>query len=380
VARVEELARSPRPGAPAVSAPAVEAIAEAVVASSWPAGDRPGAEQRAEELVVLLGAVVVAAHGILPDTDTLELVLRRTVGRPAATPVPLPTAAAAPAVTSVHPVSGSATPDLGVPASDTPLVLPGLPFLVLVQLARLGYLEPALATLVACDAPPAALVAAVAGACLDPPGRGRRRESFDRTAVGMAAGLEEDEIDDVLGRLAAEEQAVEPGWRSALIELYVAGRSRDDELVVTELGAERLCGEAPGLLPIAWVPAEQLDEVLDQLGRPVVRVDPLLAPLAEELAPRRALPGLVAPALERQVATVVGSALGSLAVELWGGDADALTALDRLGDLEVQVTQGERLRIGIPRGQRWLDLQRAGLLEPWWVPGAAGSPWEVGTW
>jgi hypothetical protein len=261
-----------------------------------------------------------------------------------------------------------------------PHVVPGLPFLGLVQLARLGYLEPALATLVATGVPAPALAAAVAGKALDPPERGWRHPSPARAAVALAAGLDVADVDAVLARLAAAEELVEPGWRSALVELYVAGRGRDDQLVVTEAGDDRLCGEAAGLLPIAWVPAEGLAVVLDQLGGPVVRDDPTLAPLVEELAPRRGLPGLDAAALERQLGVAVGSALGSLAVELWGPDADTLTALRRLRDLEVQVTPGERLRIAVPRGQRWLDLQRAGLIDTWQVPGGAGGLWEVVTW
>jgi hypothetical protein len=55
-------------------------------------------------------------------------------------------------------------------------------------------------------------------------------------------------------------------------------------------------------------------------------------------------------------------------------------ALERMRDLEAQVTLRDRVTIGVPRGQRWLDLSRAGLLDAWPVPWACGGLWELVTW
>jgi hypothetical protein len=379
VATITDLADDLAPGAPRLSPNAVGDIAAAVLTPAPIGEDRAPIERHSVDLLILLGAVVAAAGDRLPDSATLDLVLRLTVGRP--TDIRATDRAAVPENRSSAVSPEPSDAELATPAvaRTAPQVVPGLPFLVLVQLARLGYLEPALATLVATGVPVPALAAAVAGKTLDAPERGWRRSSPARAAVALAAGLDVADVEAVLARLAQSAEIVEQGWRSALVELYVAGRVRD-ELVVTEVGDDRLCGEAPALLPIAWVSAAGLAVVLDQLGGPVVRKDPVLTPLAEELAPRRGLPGLDAAALERQLGAAVGSALGSMAVELWGQDADALTALRRLGDLEVLVTPGERLRVAVPRGQRWLDLQRAGLLDTWQVPGGATGLWEVVTW
>lgn len=380
VATIADLAPDFVLRAPGLSPSAVDEIAAAVLDAAAADDEGSQAGRRLVDFVVLLGAVAAAAGDRMPDAATLDLVLRRTVGprtelRAAGLAAPPATAStSSPAATDVAP----ATP--AVAARATPQVVPGLPFLVLVQLARLGYLEPAVATLSATGVPVPALPAALAGKALDPPERGWRRSPQAQAGIALAAGLDVGDLDAVLARLAAAGEVVEPGWRSALVELYVAGRGRDDDLVVTEVGDDRLCGEAAGLLPIAWVSADRLAGVLDQLGVRVFREDPVLAPLAEELAARRGLPGLDAAVLERQLGTAVGSALGSLAVELWGEDADALTALGRLRDLEVLVTPGERLRVAVPRGQRWLDLRRAGLLDTWRVPGCATGLWEVVTW
>jgi hypothetical protein len=379
VATIADLAHDQAPGAPRLAPTAVGDIAAAVLTPAPIGEDRAPNERRSVDLLVLLGAVVAAAGDRLPDSATLDLVLRLTVGMPTGIRASDRAAVRETRSPAVSPAPAEpATPAVATRTASQ--VVPGLPFLVLVQLARLGYLEPALATLVAAGVPVPALAAAVAGKTLDPPERGWRRSSPARAAVASAAGLDVADVEAVLARLAAAAEIVEEGWRSALVELYVAGRGRDDELVVTEVGDDRLCGEVPALLPIAWVSAAGLADVLDQLGGPVVRKDPVLAPLVEELAPRRGLPGLDAAALERQLGAAVGSALGSLAVELWGQDADALTALRRLGDLDVLVTPGERLRVAVPRGQRWIDLQRAGLLDTWQVPGGATGLWELVTW
>jgi hypothetical protein len=79
---------------------------------------------------------------------------------------------------------------------------------------------------------------------------------------------------------------------------------------------------------------------------------------------------------------VVATALGSLSQELWGerhADAPQL-ALDRLADLEVELRLDATIAVAVPRGQRWLDLRRVGLLDRWVVPWAPGGFWDLVTW
>ena len=197
----------------------------------------------------------------------------------------------------------------------------------------------------------------------------------------LASGLERDEVDVCLTELAAAADVVAPAWRAALVDLYVEGRPSDADAYVTTFGEERICGEEAGLLPIAWIEGDaELQAVLAQLGQPLVREGDALAPLIDLLRPRRGLPGLDAPVLERHLGAIVGTAIGSLGQELWGEEADVPLAFERLRDLEAQVVVGDRVTIGVPRGQRWLDLRRAGLLEAWPIPWAPGGLWELVTW
>jgi hypothetical protein len=105
-------------------------------------------------------------------------------------------------------------------------------------------------------------------------------------------------------------------------------------------------------------------------------------PLARTLHERRSVPG--APALERHLGAAAGTALGLLARTLWGTDGAATSpvlALERLGDLEALVRcESDGLVVALPRGQRWLDLQRGGLLELFTIPWLGGGRLEIGTW
>lgn len=145
-----------------------------------------------------------------------------------------------------------------------------------------------------------------------------------------------------------------------------------------------VCGEETGVLPVAWVGADDaLDEVLALLGRPPVRRDDCFAELAAVLHERRALPRLEAPALECHLGAAVGSALGLLALELWseGGPTSPLLALERLADLDARVrVMRDELSVAIPRGRRWLDLRRAELLGAHAVVWLPGGRLAIGTW
>ena len=84
--------------------------------------------------------------------------------------------------------------------------------------------------------------------------------------------------------------------------------------------------------------------------------------------------------LERHLASIVGTAIGSLGQELWGSEADVPLTFEQLRDLEARVVVGDRVTIGLPLGQRWLDLHFAGLLDAWPVGWASRDIWELVTW
>jgi hypothetical protein len=362
-----------------LSPDAVEAIAAAVLGDGG--SELQGADPRVRFLV-LAGAVVAALGDRPTDAATLTLVALHT-GTPADHTKSLFSRLevdALPLASTTMP-EPTAEPRRAAPAVG-PAVVPALPFLVVVQLHRLGYLEPATAALGAAGVTPAAasLAAAVAGKVLDAPDRDWRPGPEELLAVELVSGLTPEEIDEVAAQWADRSEGLLVPLRSALIELYADGRSRYDEVVRTRVGDDVVIGEALGLLPIAWTGSDDAAVVLAQLGDPPLRESDVLAPLVAELGPRRGLPGHDVPELERLLGSVVGTALGSLAQELWGEQADALLALERMWDLEARVTVGDRVTVAVPRGQRWLDLSRAGLLDAWPAPWAPGGLWELVTW
>ncbi len=370
--------------------PAVRAWADALVQASL--------DSASDTRTISAEAIDAIADGVLPDsfveaTETDESVrillvgvlLRRVAGRRAAAgsvdATPSDTRPQPPGTPSL---SASVLASRSVAVTPVgPAIVPALPFLTLIQLARLGFTDPAAAALAAAQvvAPGHVFAAAVAGKVLEPPGHGWARNERELDAVRLASGLERDEVDVFLTELAAATDTVAPAWRAALVDLYVEGRPSDADAYVTASGEERICGEEAGLLPIAWIEGDaELQAVLAQLGQPLVREGDALTPLIDLLRPRRGLPGLDAPTLERHLGAIVGTAIGSLGQELWGEEANVPLAFERLRDLEAQVVVGDRVTIGVPRGQRWLDLRRAGLLEAWPIPWAPGGLWELVTW
>jgi len=366
---------------------ACAAIADVVLADEqWPAEH----VREVDRLLVLVGALTAAAGSRPIGSATFEQAVALAGFEPAVRDNQAEVAA------DVVAEDGADTPE-AEPAvavqlrwalqSDLPrrAVVPGLPFLVVVQLSRIGYLDALVAVTEAAQAPAAAqLVAAgLAGKVLPPPERGWRRQQAEAAAVAAAAGIPRRDMDAAVQALRADAERLVPPLTSALTALYAAGRSAADEVVVTATPDGVMCGEAAGALPIAWLPdPEALDAVVDQLGRPPLVHDDLFAPLVQQLAVRSAFPHLDVPALERHVGAAVGAALGSLAQELWGTDtADApLLALERFADLEVELRLNDALAVAVPRGQRWLDLSRAGLLDRWAIPWSPGGYWELVTW
>jgi hypothetical protein len=319
----------------------------------------------------------------LPDAEALEVV-RRVVGvsAPAAPSAGSPATHPSGPSSPVAPAAALAPADPTAAYGSQPVVVAALPFLVVVQLHRLAYLAPAAAALAVAGVKDAGRVLAglVAGKALPPPAHGWRREDAEATTVSLVAGMPASQLAERLALASWTAEVMAP-LTAVLAGLY-ADDPDPDGLVLTRLDDDAwICGEAGGL-PIAWGsgPAE-LTALLGQLGAGEPVEADLFVDLRDSLQARRAAPGLAAEDLERHLGAVVGAALGSLAAELWGPSVGPLTALDRLSDLEGRAVTGpDGLVLALPRGQRWLDLRRAGLLETWSLPWAPGGRWELVTW
>jgi hypothetical protein len=351
------------PGTPTVGPQAVPWIAAAVLPepATWSASVRE---------LVLLGAVTAAGGDHLPPARTLHAV-RLAAGGTAAPGAP------------------ASVPGPG-PASSPPAVVPALPFLVLVALHRIGYLDGLVAAVGAAGLPdgPAVLAAALAATCLPAPD-GAGRTPAESAAVLAVAALTADRLELGAQRPARDHDAVLAPLRSALTGCYADGPGTGEPLAVTAVagGSEGyVLGEPAGVLPVDWVGAEaDLAPTLAQLGGPPVRRADVFAGFAAAFLPRHAFAATRRTDLQRHLAAAVGTGLGSIALTLWPDAARAadapLLALERLHDLEVRVeTRDDGLTVGVPRGQRWLDLSRGGFLACWPIPWAPCGRWELVSW
>ena len=99
-----------------------------------------------------------------------------------------------------------------LPALTTrgPAVVLALPFLILVQLYRLGCEEPAAAALLAAGrrTQTAWFAAAVAGKVVDPPERGWRREPNEHLAIELVSGLTSEQVDAAATRWADQSEVL----------------------------------------------------------------------------------------------------------------------------------------------------------------------------
>jgi hypothetical protein len=322
-------------------------------------------------------------HQITPGDQPLANTDQRTT--PDGDPL-----AGAPHVAAASPPStprARSTAAAGQPAPVLDQVVPALPLLVLAQLSRIGYVDAMVGAATAAGLPlgAGALGAAIAGKVLPAPSRGWRREPAEGAAVAIASGEPAEHVADALAEIAAHEQESVAPLAAALQAAYAEGRSAKDELLVWTGEEGIVCGEEAGLLPAAWVASDaELDGALASLGRPPVRRDACFAPVARALHARPGLPRIDAPALERQLGAAAGTALGLIALDLWGSGPQPptpLLAVERLEDLEARVRSGpEGLLVSIPRGQRWLDLSRGGLLDLFMIPWLPAGRLEIGTW
>lgn len=356
----------------AMSAAAIGRIAEALFAPPPPDEASGDAERR---LVVLLGAIAVALGDRLPDAET-QLLARRAAG---AGDVP---AGRGGQHAARRPPSREPAPAGDPAAAIGELVVPALPLLVLAQLSRIGYVDAIASAAAVAGLPRAAgaLGAVVAAKALLEPAPG---DTAGDAVLALVSGGPPELLPGAFAAIAEHADALLASLAAALHAAYAEGRSASDELLVSAGEHGVLCGEPEGLLPAAWVDGEaQLDGALAALGRPLVRRDDAFMPFARALDARRILP--CAHALERHLAAAAGTGLGLIALGLWGAsgrDTTPLLALERLGDLEARVSlDADGLHAAVPRGQRWLDLQRGGLLELFEIPWLPRGRLEIGTW
>jgi hypothetical protein len=389
LAWAEAVAASPREPEPAAAGPArAQALRAALVAAAARAAARP------------------AALGRRPGVGTVA-------------GVPEPASAPARAGPSGAPGAVTAAPRPAMVEARA------LPFLMLVALSRLGYLDalgPAL-TAARLDGHAGALVSALARKALEPPERGWRRTPLDlATAAAIAGAATVDEAG--IAALAHAARDFAPVLDGVVTRAVLAGHDPSTHLVLHRGPAGELVLLDPdGSFPVAVGDAAPLAAAvgapcsavrvtvsasdpavlaaLDAAGVPFVtaappgRSEPWLragpgrwtnaapdtgrrCPPADEaqldalLGVLERRPGAAPGGLERTLTLAAGVALGMLAWELWHEReaTDATVALRRLGDLDARVrSEPGRVRVTIPLGQRHRDLARAGLLRtipaPW---------------
>jgi hypothetical protein len=293
-----------------------------------------------------------------------------------------------------------------------PLVVPALPFLVAVPLARIGYFDTLAAalSLARVGYGVSAFAEGLAYKLMDPPERGWRRTAGAERGAAAFTGAEPG-----TGRLT-ELALNAPLFASALdavIAMAVMARRGRQALLLHRApsGDLVLVDPAGGLLIAVDADVEKIARVLCAGGPTPVRVtgearrpDVLaalaaahvpadarrrsarrLAPVLERLEEllvaielRRSVPLAKDGTLERTLALAAAFGLGSLAWQLWGGaaKADPLLALERLEDLEARVRlEQHRVKVTVPMGRRRQDLADGGILGC-----VDGLPWLGGRW
>ncbi|MEA2371774.1 MAG: hypothetical protein QOH12_2168 [Solirubrobacteraceae bacterium] len=389
IVAVESAAEEPGPGETSgVGAPmsteAVGRVADAMLARRPAAA---GLGDLGRDLLILLAALTTALGECIPDRATQALARRRVLGETGTGHGPPPPSVSLDPPPAPNLADWASTGETSTTARRQPaeLVVPALPLLVLAQLSLIGYVDAIVATAAAARLPRAAgaLGGAVAGKVLPAPWRDPSAGETQEAVVAVASGEPVESLADSLASVAAHEQALLAPLAGALAAAYAEGWSANVPLLVSAGPEGIVCGEEDGLFPAAWVESEaELAEVRRALGGPPLRLGDGFGPLARTLHERRSVPG--APALERHLGAAAGTALGLIARTLWGGDGretSPLLALKRLGDLEALVRcEPDGVIAAIPRGQRWLDLQRGGLLELFTIPWLPGARLEIGTW
>jgi hypothetical protein len=296
-------------------------------------------------------------------------------------------------------------------AAREPVVVAALPFLMLVPLSRIGYLDVLAAALDAAGIAGAGDVfgAALARKLLDPPERGWRRAAAAGAATAALAGR--DVPEPKLMELARYAPRFASALDAVIATSLVAGRGEEPLVLHRTAAGELMLLDPLGGFLIAVSPdAEPLARVLRAGVRPAVRMTSAVASepataatfaaagvpagaqavappgrvdeLLAALTARCSVPRAADATLERSLTLAAALGLGSLAWDMWSGEraTDPLLTLERFGDLEARVhVEPDRVRVALPLGQRHDDLRAAGLLADLpCVPWLGGRRLELG--
>jgi hypothetical protein len=335
------------------------------------------------------------------------------------------------AATTLHGATGPARADprpgvgqrtaAAAPRAPAAVEARALPFLMLVALSRLGYVDALAPTLAAARLAghAAAFASALARKALDPPERAWRRSPRDLATTAAIAGAAT--VDDgaiaALARAGADFAPVLDGLvGSAVLGGHeraghlVLHRSPGNDLVLLDpLGGFPIAiGDRSALAAAAGAPCSAVRvtvsasepavlAALDDAGVAFVTTAPPgrrerwtragpgrwtnattrlarrcpdadegeLDALLDALESRPGAAPAARGAFERTLTLAAGAALGMLAWDLWHEReaTDARLALRRLGDLDARVrNEAGRVRVTLPLGQRHRDLACAGLL------------------
>ena len=348
----------------------------------------------AHRWLVVLGALVAAAGDRPLGPGTIRRAARAagvsaTIGdqlaRSAPPDVAAPWSEPAPAVVPSA-ADPAADPSRTAPEARA-VAVPGLPFLMLVQLARLGYLDAVWAiasTTADPDTTCAGLVGGLVGKVVAAPQRGWRRQPEELAAVHAATGRHGPTWDQTVDHLRRVSHLVEAPLRTALTQLYSDPGPAAVELTDTPHGL--VIGERAGTLPIAWLAdRHEVEQTLHQLGDPGLPRPPRFS----RRSPRRSTPAGPTPA--RTCPASNGSSgprsapRSAASRSSCGGRPPSAPGLALTGWAPRRRgprgprRAGTSLTVAVPRGRRWLDLGRAGLLDSWPVPGRGpGGSWSRG--
>jgi hypothetical protein len=274
--------------------------------------------------------------------------------------------------------------DAGISAypSDASRVSSALPFLVLVQLSRIGWIDVLAAGVEAGGLTGhwPSLAAALAFSVLDEPEDGWRRSPRDLATASAFAGAATPFVERGLPGDAA---LLAPPLDAMLGRSLVDGHQPGDGLLLapTSQSDELVLFDSTGMFPMAW--ADNSDDLVGWLeacaGSRVSDDQELLDRAGAVLAAmraRRALPLTSQPFLERSFTLAAWAALASIGWTMWGAGepTDPLLTLHRLASLDALVHDEQSLlRVVLPLGARCFALHEYRLLGK-----VAGVPWLRG--
>jgi hypothetical protein len=279
-----------------------------------------------------------------------------------------------------------------------------LPFLILVPLSRIGWIDALAAGTAAAGLTGywPSLAAALAFTVLDEPEDGWRRSAEDLATAAVFASVASPFVETAIPQVA---ELLTPPVDAVLGRSLADGHRSGDPLVLLRAGGPQdglVLLDAAGLFPIAWaddhdglagwvaacpgarivagpgagaIPVSGGEAVAGNAPGDHVLVERASLVLSG-LQRRRPLPMATVPALERSLTLAAGAALASIAWTLWGAseETDPLLALERLASLDAVVhDDAECLRVVLPLGARYFAMHHHGLLGE--VPGV---PWLGG--